>query len=118
MADNALFIGWGLPVRGREAKAVAVFGESVQYWSGLAQQGQIESFEVALLDPHGGDLNGFALLRGSRAQLDQLRGSADFQRLVTRAQLIVENVGVIGAVLGQALADQMALYQAQLGELA
>lgn len=118
MADNALFIGWGVPVRGREAKAVAVFGESVQYWSGLAQQGQIESFEVAWLDSHGGDLGGFALLRGTRAQLDQLRASADFQRLVTRAQLIVDNVGVIGAVLGQALADQMAMFQAQLGELA
>jgi hypothetical protein len=118
MADNALFIGWGLPVQGREQKALGVFGESVQYWSGLQQSGQIESFEVALLDPHGGDLNGFALLRGTREQLDQLRASADLQRLVTRAQLTVGNMGVVGAVLGGALSEQMNLYQTQVGEIA
>ncbi len=118
MADAALFIGWGFPVRGREAKAVAVFNESVQYWSGLQQSGQIESFELALLDPHGGDLTGFALLRGSREKLAQLQGTAEFRRSVTRAQLIVENLGVVGAVLGQALAEQMGLFQAQVGELA
>ncbi len=117
MADHALFIGWDLPVRGREAKSLAVFGESMQYWSGLQQKGEIESFEVALLDPHGGDLNGFALLRGSREQLDKVRASDDFQRSVARAQLIVENVGVIHAVIGAALGQQMTMYQAQINEL-
>jgi len=117
MADAAIFIGWGTPVRGREAKAVEVFNESVQYWTGLQQQGHIESFEVALLEAHGGELNGFALLRGSREQLAEVRTSEDFRRHVTRAQLIVENIGVVGANLGQGLADQMALYQAQVSEL-
>jgi hypothetical protein len=117
MADAAIFIGWGIPVRGREAKAVAVFNESVQYWTGLQQQGQIESFDVALLEAHGGELNGFALLRGSREQLHDVRNSEEFRRHVTRAQLIVENLGVVNASFGQALADQMALYQSQVGEL-
>jgi hypothetical protein len=118
MADTGLFIGWGFPIPGREAKAVAVFGESMQYWAGLQQQGKIESFEVGLLDPHGGDLGGFAVLKATPEQIAELRVSPEFQRMVTRAQLIVQSVGVIGVSMGQALAQQMATFQAQLGELA
>jgi hypothetical protein len=118
MADAAIFVGWGTPVRGREAKAVQVFNESVQYWTSLQQQGQIESFDVALLEAHGGDLSGFALLRGTREQMAQVRYSDDFQRHVMRAQLIVENLGVVGASLGQGLADQMTRYQGEVNELA
>jgi hypothetical protein len=35
MADEALFIGWGEVVRGRERKAVEVFNESLQYYGQL-----------------------------------------------------------------------------------
>lgn len=118
MADRALFIGWGIPVRGREAKAIQVFNESVQYWAGLQQSGQIESFEVALLDPHGGDLGGFALLRGSQQQLDTVQATEEFQRSTIRAALIVEDLGVVGASIGDGLAAQMAAYQQQTAELA
>ncbi len=117
MADSTLFIGWGFPVRGREAKAAAFFNDSVKYWTGLQQNGQIESFEVALLDPHGGELSGFALLRGSPEQLARLRGSPDFRRMVTRAQLMVEHLGVVGAILGQALTEQMGVFQTQVNEV-
>ena len=117
MADTALFIGWGIPVRGREKAAVQVFGESVQYWTQLQQQGQIESFEVALLEPHGGDLSGFAMLRGTPEQLATVHGSQEFQQSVARAGLIVENLGVVHANLGQALAAQMAMYQEEIAKL-
>ncbi len=42
MADAGLFVGFGLPVRGREQQAVGVFNEAVQYYSTLQQQGEIE----------------------------------------------------------------------------
>ena len=64
MAGEALFIGWGAVVRGREQQALQVFQESMQYYGGLQQEGRIESFDVYLLAPHGGDLNGFVILRG------------------------------------------------------
>jgi hypothetical protein len=35
MSDHGLFIGFGIPVRGREARAVEVFNESTQYYAGL-----------------------------------------------------------------------------------
>ena len=68
MADAALFIGWGQVVRGREKRAVQVFNESVEYWGKLQADGKIDDFEVVLLTPHGGDLQGFALLRGSSSR--------------------------------------------------
>ncbi len=117
MADTAIFVGWGQPVRGREKSALQVFGESVQYWTQLQQDKQIESFETALLEPHGGELAGFALLRGSPEQLGALRQSPDFQRSVARAGLIVDNLGVVNASMGQALGAQMAVYQQQIAEL-
>jgi hypothetical protein len=118
VADSALFIGYGNPVRGRETKSIQVFNEAVQFWTGLQQSGRIESFEVGLLEPHGGDLNGFSLLRGSNEQLGQLRASEDFQRMTVRAALIVENLGIVGVAIGPRLMEQMAVYQQQLSELA
>jgi hypothetical protein len=117
MADAGIFIGWGLPVRGREAKSLEVFNESVQYWGSLQQDGKIEDFELALLVPHGGDLGGFALLRGSQQQMSALRADDEFLRVTTRANLIVEGLGVVDAVLGEALGTQMQSFQEQISDL-
>ncbi len=118
MADAALFIGWGTVVRGREQKAIDVFNESVQYWGGLQGDGSIESFEVALLNPHGGDLAGYALLRGDGDKLDEVRRSEGFRRVVTRANLIVESLGVVPALIGNGVAEQLTMAQEQISELA
>ena len=117
MAEAALFVGWGAPVRGREAKSLDVFGQSVEYWGRLQQDGRIESFEVVLLYPHGGDLAGFALLRGTHDQLNEVGGDQEFLRLTTRAGLIVEQLGVVRGVLGDGLEQQIALFQEAVGEL-
>ena len=71
MAGEALFLGWGPVVRGREQKALQVFQETIEYYGKLQQEGQIDSFEPVLIAPHGGDLGGFVLLRGERAKLDR-----------------------------------------------
>jgi hypothetical protein len=73
--------------------------------------------EVAFLDPHGGDLNGFAILRGEAEQLDEIRRSDDFALILTRANLIVESLGVVAGITGDALAVQLERGQAQLDEL-
>lgn len=117
MADSILFIGWSTPVRGRERQSLTVFQESVSYWGKLQSDGKIESFDVALLAPHGGDLNGFAILRGEGEKLDEVRRDEEFQRLLTRANLIVEGLGAVPGVTGDELAAQMSRGQAQLDEL-
>lgn len=118
MAEMGLFIGWGPPVRGREAKGIEVYDEAAAYLGRLQEEGVIESFEMVLLYPHGGDLYGFALLRGSGESLDRLRASEEFSRLIARAGLVVEGLGVVSAALGDSLGPQRELYRQQVAELA
>jgi hypothetical protein len=117
MADAGLFIGYGAPVRGREQKGLEVFGEALAYYGRLQQEGEIENFDTVLLEPHGGDLQGFFILRGSEEKLARLRVNDEFVRLSTRAGLIVEGLGVVGAVLGDGIQDAIATYQEAINDL-
>jgi hypothetical protein len=117
MADSGLFIGFGAPVRGRERQAIKAFNETFEYYSRLQQEGEIESFEPVILEPHGGELGGFFLLRGDQDKLARIRGSEEFERRTVRADLIVENLGIVGAALGGRLMSQMAVYGEQVEEL-
>jgi hypothetical protein len=117
MAGDALFLGWGSVVRGRELKALEVFQETLAYYTSLQQNGQIDSFEPVLLALHGGELAGYILLRGSRASLDEVRSSEEFRRLVARAASVVDDVGVIDAYTNDALAQQMSIFRAVSEEL-
>jgi len=118
MADAALFIGWGNAVRGRESKALSVFGDAVAFYTQLQESGEIESFEPVFLEPHGGDLAGFFLVRGDREALARLRVREDVQRLNARAGLIVEGFGVVGASVASGVDEQMGYFQAAIDELA
>ena len=84
MAEFGLFIGWGSPRTGREKAAAQAFQDMVAYWQGLPASGEIEGVELALLAPHGGDLSGFALLRGEQEKLMQVRVQPEFLRLELR----------------------------------
>jgi hypothetical protein len=118
MADAGLFTGWGPPVRGREAKGLEVFNEALSFYGKQQESGAIESFDVVFLAPHGGDLAGFILVRGSEEQIAALRASDEFQRLNTRAGLIVERFGVVDAIVDEAIGRQVAVYQEAIGTLA
>ena len=99
MANFGLFFGFGAPARGREVQASKVFGEGIAYWNQRKAAGEIESVEVAILEPHGGDLGGFVLIRGEPEKLAQLRGTEEFGRLNLRAGFAVEGFGVVSALL-------------------
>ena len=117
MADSALFIGWGAPVRGREQNAAAVFGEAVALWTKLQADGVIESWSAYFLEPHGGDLQGFFLLNGDRAKLAQARTSEELDRVVQRADTIIERLGVVGAATGARVEAEMGRFLANAAEL-
>jgi hypothetical protein len=117
MADAGLFIGWGSAVYGREEKGIQVFNEAIEYFGGLQQAGEIEGFETVFLEPHGGDLGGFFLLRGEREKLARIRVSDELNRLVTRAGQIVQSFGVVGAQLGDAIQAQVGTYMEAVREL-
>ena len=117
MADAGLFVGWASAARGREAKSLDVFNEALAYYGAKQESGAIEGFEVALLQPHGGDLNGFILVRGSDEQIQALQAEDEFQRLNTRAGLVVEGFGVVPVVLGEGLEQAIGVYQEAVSDL-
>ena len=117
MAEAGLFIGWNAPVRGREEKAVQVFGEAMAYWASLEEDGKVEGSQAAFLRPHGGDLGGFMLIRGTREQIAALQQEEEFDRFNARAALVVEGYGAVPAILDEGLADQMQLYQEMVAQL-
>ena len=118
MADAGLFIGWGEVVRGRESEAIEVFNETLGYYGRLQEEGTIENFEPVFLEPHGGDLSGFILIRGDTERLASLRVSEEFTQFSIRAGLVVEGFGVVGADLAERLQRQMAFYTEQIGAFA
>lgn len=118
MADAGLFIGWGRPVRGREGPALEDFNEAIAYFARLQEEGEIESFEPVLLEPHGGDLGGFVLLKGDAEKLAAIRVSEEFTQMMIRASLLVDGMGVVGADLGERLQRQMAFYTEQIAAIA
>jgi hypothetical protein len=111
MAEAGLFIGWGDPITGREAKGLEVFAEALAYYGKAEGDGRIESHETVLLGPHGGDLGGFILVRGSEAQIAALRAEDEFERVTTRATLVVQGVGVVDAALGDGLEAAIGVYR-------
>ena len=117
MAEAALFIGFGEAARGREKEALEIFNKSVQYWGRLQQEGKIERFDVALLEPHGSDLGGFALLRGTAQQIDSVQHEEEWHRLVAAVRLRVDGLGLVDALVDEELAKQLGYYQDAVGEL-
>ena len=100
-AEGALVIVWGQAVRGREHQALEVFQESLAYYTRLQQAGEITSFEPVALEPSGGSLAGFTLIRGDAARLQRLRISEEFLRLNNRVLHIVDNFGVHTGFVGE-----------------
>jgi hypothetical protein len=118
MADAGLFVGWGTVVRGRESQSLELFNEFLGYLGGLLEDGEIESFEPVLLEPHGGDLAGFVLVRGDADRLASLRTSDEWIKHSTRGGLMTENFGVVNASMGERMERQLAVYVEQIGAIA
>jgi hypothetical protein len=110
MGSNVMLFGWNRPIPGREKVSVQHFGEFVQYLGGLQQEGTIQTFDVVLLDAHGGDLNGFFLIKGETAKLDALVSTTEWITHVYRAALHLDGSGVIRGVTGDEITGRVALW--------
>ena len=117
MAKGALFVGWGALIPGREAAAQKVLAEAMELLVGLKQAGTIDDFEVVALEPHGGDLAGFVLVKGDKETIAQLRVSDDFLRMGARVQLVHRHVGIVGAFTGAEMGALFAMWDQQIEEL-
>ena len=107
MSSNVVFFAWNRPIPGRERLSAEHFEEFVRYLGGLQKQGTIESFDPVLLDSHGGDMNGFFLIKGESAKLDALLSGKDWVTHMTRALLHLEGSGAVRGVTGKSLTERM-----------
>lgn len=110
MADSVLFVGWNRPVSGREARAVELFSSFVNYLGKQQGQGNIENFEPVFLNVHGGDMNGFILIRGDRTKLGNLRHANEWLDLTTQCSINVEGFGVVDGWTGEGVKGQLTRY--------
>jgi hypothetical protein len=110
MASSVVLFGWNRSIPGREKVSAAHFDEFVKYLGGLQQKGSIQAFDVVFLDVHGGDLNGFFLIKGESASLDALVSTTEWITHITRASLHLDGSGVIRGVTGDEIMTRMAIW--------
>ena len=115
MADRVVFIGWNRAVVGREQQAMQLFQKSVAFYSKLQADGRIESFETVLLSAHGGDLNGFFLLKGEAEKLGEVQRDETFLDLTIEAGYCLEGVGIVSGFIGESLTDIFSRWSKLLG---
>jgi hypothetical protein len=116
MADRILFIGWGTPVRGREERALEVFNDALGLYGRMQQDARIEAFDVVLLAPNR-DLNGYFQLHGSAEQLAAVREDDEFQRVITAAGLIIDDLSVVDGYANEGVARQIGLFQEAVSQV-
>jgi hypothetical protein len=110
MSNNVVLFGWNRSIPGREKISAEHFQQFMGYLGGLQQKGAIQSFDTVFLDVHGGDMNGFCLIRADNAKLDALLGSAEWEAHMTRASLHLQGAGCVRGVTGSRVAERMELW--------
>jgi hypothetical protein len=88
MANACLFIGWNRALQGREHQAME----------------------------HGGDMNGFILLRGDAQKLAAVRVSPEFIDIETQSMLCLQGVGVIQGYAGEGVQSMLASWNKHLAK--
>jgi hypothetical protein len=105
---GALIVGWNRAVPGREANATELFGTVTSYYERLQKSGKITGWEPIFLNYHGGDFNGFFVVRGTATNLDQIQREDEWVDNNIRASHCLQGFGVIPAFVGQnAITDMM-----------
>lgn len=110
MSANILFFAWNRSIPGREKISAEHFQEFVQYLGGLQKNGTIQSFDPVFLDQHGGDMNGFFLIKGEAGKLDKLTDSENWIKHTISANFHLEGFGVVRGVTGDLLMERMELW--------
>jgi hypothetical protein len=93
-----------------------LFQKSMELYGKWQADGLIESYETVLLSAHGGDLNGFVLIRGDAQKLGKLRRDDSFQNMVVEANYCLEGYGLVLGFVGDGLTDILTRWSKIIGE--
>ena len=90
--NGAIVYRWGTPVRGREGRAIEVFGRALEHFDALAKAGRIhghtELFSVT------GSTRGLMIVSGELGELSALQIEEEQLRLLFDANAVVEDLDV------------------------
>jgi len=96
VANACLFIGWNRPHIGREKDAWSFLtGEATATLQKFRAEGFFESSETIALTAHRSELNGFILLFGTRAKLDEMRRTDAFEAFSVKMGSLFDRYGVV-----------------------
>jgi hypothetical protein len=119
MADDAaLMVEWGMPLAGREGRALEEFFAHVQWWGELQASGKIREFRV--YNARGGDISrgaGFVLVEGTSKQIEAFSSSDEFRKSICKVSLITSYLNVRHFDVGDNVTKQMQIYGSALKEL-
>jgi hypothetical protein len=87
------------------------------FYGRLQQEGRIESFDVAFLEPNNG-LDGYIQLHGSAEQLNAVQEDDGYRRILYDAMLVVEGLRVSEGFTNAGVAREMERYQAAVAKVA
>jgi hypothetical protein len=116
MANGVLFIGWNRPIPGREQQAMDLFQKSLAYYSKSQSEGKIESFEPVILAAHGGDLNGFILIKGDSKKLSDFKREDTYIEYVIEAGFCLDGFGVIDGSIDESLTNRLTQWSKLIGK--
>jgi hypothetical protein len=89
--DTALVTTFGYPVRGREAKSTEVFTEFLTFLGKQAAEGRCSQPEPYFAADTS---NGMVIVRGRSDALAEITESEEYDKLLAKGQMIVEDLKV------------------------
>lgn len=111
MADRVLLLGWNRTVPGREQQAMQLFQKTMEFNAKLQSENRIEGFDAVILDAHGGDLNGFMILKGDSDKLVEIQADDAFIELTIEAGYCLQDFGVIVGSTGDGIKNILSRWE-------
>ncbi len=111
---NCIFFGWNDPIPGREPISAEHFQDFIIYVDALQRSGTITSYDSVFLNHHGGNLNGFFLIKGEPAKLAELMVSEAWEDHMLRATFHLQSPGWVGGFTGDLIPPRFAKWQSMM----
>jgi len=114
---GASLIRWGSTRPGREAKALEVFGKSIDRFEQLAKEGRIHSHREYLALT--GRVGGFMIVEGEVEELQKISLETETLTLNSQAEAIVEDfeITLYAGGTDKAVQELIGTYMGAMGEI-
>lgn len=111
MATHAIMIEWGMPIEGRESKALEEFMSTMGWFTQLQEGSKIERFATyGTLTGNMADRTGLAIVEGSKKQIDALRHDEEYRVRLNRLITIGHNIQIQLLETGDQMPTRMMRY--------